>query len=204
MAGWFGTVLGKLADKAGMPRFTQNGLPLISKDSIRETDLVYPASGSEYEELVSKRKSVQRGLTREIDGLLNPLGYERKNGEWRKRSLAGINCFGLQKSTYGFYGFFNAGALGAFEAPNRASANTEEGISFYRMANFCPEMPYNDVADGLSYSRLHDDPEFRNGVMTVLRARMVPWMEVRHRRAGFIGMPSPSVMGSVRIFSELK
>ena len=203
MMGWFGTVLGRLAEAARASSLPENRLPLISKDSIRWASLVYPDLDSGYPEHVRKRKAVQRELTRDFDAQLKPLGYERKGGEWRKRSRCGISCFGFQKSTYGFDCYLNAGALAAFEAPNITFANTEDGISFYRMADFCPEMPYNDVADGLSYARLHDDPAFRNGVMTVFQARMLPWLEMRHASFRFWRMPPASVMRQVRIFSEL-
>ena len=201
MVSWFGALLGKFGAAAGMPRFPESGLPLISKDSIRRADTAYPASGEEYAELVRKRTAVQRGLTREIDALLKPLGYEKKGAEWRRISRSGRSCFGFQKSQYGFNCYFNAGALGALEPRWQPHASTQDGIQFFRMADFCPEMLGNDVADELSYVRLHDDPAFRSGVMTVFRARMVPWMEARHGLSSVRAIPGPSIMKSVRIFS---
>jgi hypothetical protein len=197
---WFRTLLSNFGAAPSFV-FPAHGLPLISKASIRRIDAAYPASEAEYAELVRKRTAVQRGLTREIDALLKPLGYERKGAEWRRISSSGRSCFEFQKSTYGFQCYFNAGALGALE-PMQPSASTTDGIHFFRMANFCPEMPGNDTADALSYVRLHDDPVFHNGVMTVFRTRMVPWMEARHRLLAMRAMPPPSIMKSVRIFSD--
>ena len=185
---------------APIPAFPAHGLPLISKASIRRIDRTYPASAEDYAALVRKRKAVQRQLTREIDALLGPLGYERKGAEWRKITGCGRSCFGFQKSQYGFDCFFNAGARGALE-PTQPFASTPDGIRFSRMADFCPEMPGHDAADELSYVRLHDDPAFCNGVMTVFRARMVPWMEARHGLSAVRAIPGPSIMRSVRIFS---
>jgi Domain of unknown function (DUF4304) len=179
----------------------EHGLPLITRDSIRRIDCAYPASSEEYAELMRKRTVVQRGLTREIDALLKPLGYERKGAEWRRISRSGRSCFEFQKSRYGFDFYFNAGARGALE-PEQPHASTQGGIRFFRMAEFCPEMPRNDAADALPYVRLHDDPAFCNGVMTVFRARMVPWLEARHTLPAIKAMRKPSIMGSVRIFSD--
>ncbi len=197
---WFRTLLSRFGAAPSFV-FPAHGLPQISKDSIRRIDTAYPASEAEYAELVRKRTAVQRGLTREIDALLKPLGYERKGAEWRRISSSGRSCFEFQKSRYGFDFYFNAGARGALE-PAQPSASTPDGIHFFRMANFCPEMPGNDAADAMSYERLHDDPAFGNGVMTVFRARMIPWMEARHGLLAIRSMPPPSVTGSVRIFSD--
>jgi Domain of unknown function (DUF4304) len=198
---WIRTFFGKIGAPPP-PGFPENRYPLFPKDSIRRIDDAYPASSEEYAELVRKRTAVQRKLTREIDALLKPLGYEKKGSEWRKITRHGRSCFEFQKSSYGFDCFFNAGALGALEPRAQTYANTPDGIRFFRMANFCPEMPGNDAADALSYVRLHDDPAFYNGVMIVFRARMVPWMEARHRRLAVRAMPPPSIMKAVRIFSE--
>ncbi len=185
-----------------LPAYPAHGLPLISKGSIRRIDTIYPASDEEYAALARKRKAVQRQLTREINALLEPLGYERKGAEWRRITGCGRSCFEFQKSQYGFGCYFNAGALGAFEVPSRTFANTLDGIQFSRIADFCPEMPSNDIADELSYVRLHDDAAFCDGVMSVFRARMVPWLEARHRLSALRAMPQPSVTGLVRIFSD--
>jgi Domain of unknown function (DUF4304) len=198
---WFKALAGKFGSAALGIAFPEHGLPLIAKDSIRRIDFAYPASSEDYAELVRKRTAVQRKLTREIDALLKPLGYEKKGSEWRKISGCGRSCFEFQKSRYGFDFYFNAGARGALE-PAQPSASTPDGIRFFRMADFCPEMPGNDAADALSYVRLHDDPAFCNGVMTVFRARMIPWMEARHALIAVRALPRPSIMGSVRIFSD--
>jgi hypothetical protein len=198
---WFKSFAAKIRAAAMGISFAEHGLPLISKDSIRSIDAAYPALSEDYAELARKRTAVQGKLTREIDALLKPLGYERKGAEWRRISRSGRSCFEFQKSRYGFDGYFNAGARGALESA-QLSASTEDGIRFFRMADFCPEMPGNDAADGLSYLRLHDDQAFCNGVMTVFRARMVPWLEARHTLAAITAMPKPSIMGSVRIFSD--
>jgi Domain of unknown function (DUF4304) len=198
---WFKAFAGKVRAAALGIAFPEHGLPLITKDSIRRIDTVYPASSEDHAELVRKRTAVRRRLTREIDALLKPLGYEKKGSEWRKISISGRSCFGFQKSSYGFACYFNAGARGALE-PTQSHASTPDGIHFFRMADFCPEMPGNDVADGLPYMRLHDDPAFCSGVMTVFRARMVPWLESRHRRLPMRAMPPPSIMKAVRIFSD--
>jgi Domain of unknown function (DUF4304) len=198
---WFKALAGKFGAAALGISFPEHGLPLITKDSIRRIDSAYPATEEEYAELVRKRAAVQRRLTREIGALLKPLGYERKGAEWRRISRSGRSCFEFQKSRYGFDGYFNAGARSALEFA-QPHASTQDGIRFFRMADFCPEMPRNDAADALSYVRLHDDPEFCNGVMTVFRARMVPWMEARHALAAIKPMPKPSIMGSVKIFSD--
>jgi Domain of unknown function (DUF4304) len=198
---WFKAFAGKFGAAALGITFPEHGLPLITKDSIRRIDSAYPASSEEYAEFARKRTAVQRRLTREIDALLKPLGYEKKGSEWRKISGFGRSCFEFQKSRYGFDGYFNAGARGALE-PEQSHANTQDGIRFFRMADFCPEMPRNDAADALSYIRLHDDPAFCDGVMTVFRARMVPWLKVRHGLIAIKSMPPPSVTRCIRIFSD--
>jgi Domain of unknown function (DUF4304) len=198
---WFKALAGSFGAAALGIAFPEHGLPLITKDSIRRIDSAYPATEEEYAELVRKRVAVQRRLTREIDTLLKPLGYERKGAEWRRISRSGRSCFEFQKSRHGFDGYFNAGARSALESA-QLHASTQDGIRFFRLADFCPEMPRNDAADALSYLRLHDDPAFCNGVMTVFRARMVPWLEARHALPAIMAMPEPSIMGSVRIFSD--
>jgi hypothetical protein len=194
-------------DKVGNFRsgmFPDHGLPLIPLDSVRGTEIeIYlPNSNEEYEVLKKKRASVQRKLTKEINALLEPLGYERTGSEWRKKSRFGRSYFGFQKSHYGFGCFFNAGTLGKLEVPSQTRANTIDGIQCHRIAEFCPEMPHNDVADELPYVRLHDDTGFCNGVTTVIRARMIPWMEARHKAFAMIRMPSPADMVAVKIFLE--
>jgi hypothetical protein len=190
-------------DKVGNFRsgmFPDHGLPLIPLDSVRRTEIeIYlPNSNEEYEVLKKKRASVQRKLTKEINALLEPLGYERTGSEWRKKSRFGRSYFGFQKSHYGFGCFFNAGTL----VPSQTRANTIDRIQYHRIAEFCPELPHNDVADEMPYVRLHDDTAFCNGVMTVFQARMIPWMEARHRASAMIRMPSPADMVAVKIFTE--
>jgi hypothetical protein len=194
-------------DKVGNFRsgmFPDHGLPLIPLDSVRGTEIgIYlPNSNEEYEVLKKKRASVQRKLAKEINAMLEPLGYERTGSEWRKTSPFGRSYFGFQKSHYGFGCFFNAGTLGTLDVPSPTLANTHDGIQCHRIAKFCPELPHNDVADELCYVRLHDDAGFRNGVMTVIQARMIPWMEARHRASAMIRMPSPADMVAVKIFTE--
>jgi hypothetical protein len=180
--------------------FPQHAFPLIDPASIRRKDLIYPADAGQYEELKKQRGSVQRQLTKELDALLLPLGYLRSNSEWRKVSPYGRSYFYFQKSRYGFGCFFNAGTLGTMQAP--LVANTEDGIQTFRIVNFCPELPHNDVADELSYERLATDIEFRDGVMTIVRARIVPWLEARHRLASTGRMPSPEDMVKIAIFKD--
>jgi hypothetical protein len=182
--------------------FTDHGLPLIPLDSVRRTERCLPKSNEEFEVLKKKRASVQRKLAKEINAMLEPLGYERTGSEWRKTSPFGRSYFGFQKSHYGFGCFFNAGTLGTLDVPSPTLANTHDGIQCHRIAKFCPELPHNDVADELCYVRLHDDAGFRNGVMTVIQARMIPWMEARHRASAMIRMPSPADMVAVKIFTE--
>jgi hypothetical protein len=182
--------------------FPDHGLPLIPLDSVRRTERYLPKSNEEFEVLKKKRASVQRKLAKEINAMLEPLGYERTGSEWRKTSRFGRSYFGFQKSHYGFGCFFNAGTLGTLDVPSPTLANTPDGIQCHRIAKFCPELPHNDVADELCYVRLHDDAGFRNGVMTVIQARMIPWMEARHRASAMIRMPSPADMVAVKIFTE--
>jgi hypothetical protein len=192
-------------DKVGNFRsgmFPDHGLPLIPLDSVRRTERYLPKSNEEFEVLKKKRASVQRKLAKEINAMLEPLGYERTGSEWRKTSRFGRSYFGFQKSHYGFGCFFNAGTLGTLDVPSPTLANTPDGIQCHRIAKFCPELPHNDVADELCYVRLHDDAGFRNGVMTVIQARMIPWMEARHRASAMIRMPSPADMVAVKIFTE--
>lgn len=191
-------------DSFGSGMFPDHGLPLIPLDSVRRTEIemYLPKSNEEYEVLKKKRASVQRKLAKEINALLEPLGYERTGSEWRKTSRFGRSYLGFQKSHYGFGCFFNAGTLGTQEVPSQTLANTHDGIQWHRIAEFCPELPHNDVADELPYVRLHDDAGFRNGVMTVIRARMIPWMEARHKASAMIRMPSPADMVAVKIFTE--
>ena len=192
-------------DKVGNSRsgmFPNHGLPLIPLDSVRRTERYLPKSNEEFEVLKKKRASVQRKLAKEINAMLEPLGYERTGSEWRKTSRFGRSYFGFQKSHYGFGCFFNAGTLGKLEVPSQTRANTIDGIQCHRIAKFCPELPHNDVVDQLCYVRLHDDAGFRNGVMTVIQARMIPWMEARHGASAMIRMPSPADMVAVKIFTE--
>lgn len=182
--------------------FPELGLLLISTDSLRRAKPVFPQTKAEFDILKKKRVAVQRRMTKEIDGLLLPLGYERRGNEWRRTSVYGRSFLGFQKSHYGFGCFFNTGTMGRLEVPSRTLAGTADGFQLHRIANFCPELPHNDVAGELNYVCLHDDPGFHAAVMTVLRARMIPWMEARHRASALVAMPKPEDMAKVKIFAD--
>jgi hypothetical protein len=69
----------------------------------------------------------------------------------------------------------------------------------FRLAQFCPELG-NQAPDELSYLRLHDDEAFRTGILTVIRARIIPWMEANHRLPGPFLRPDPGDMRRVALF----
>lgn len=187
--------------RSGM--FPDHGLSLVPLGHISRTECHYLTTYTEgLEVLRKKRASMQKKLAKEINVILEPLGYERTESEWRKTSPFGRSYFDFQKSHYGFGCYFSAGTLGARDTPNPTLANTHDGFQWQRIAEFLPELPHNKRPDQLCYLCLHDNDGFSNAVMTVIQARMIPWMEARHRESSLISMPSPADMVAVKIFTE--
>ena len=165
---------------------------LIRRDALRTAPRPLPSSAAEYEELKRIRAAVQRRLTEDLERLLVPLGYARDGDTWRKSSALGRSAFQFQKSRHGFDAYFNASAGPRW--PGRP-------LPLHRLAAFCPEMA-NEAPDALPYRRLDDDRAFRDAVLAVVRRRMIPWMETRHRLPGLPGWPSPAGMSAIRLFAD--
>jgi len=169
-----------------------HGLALIRQATLRATTRRYPVSSSEQDELTRKRAEVQRLLTAELDVALRSLGYERDGGAWRKVGAFARGEFQFQKSQHGFDCYFNAGIGPRWPAREP---------TLHRLARFCPEMAH-EAPDALPYVRLHDDPPYRAAIMTVIRARMIPWMEAQHGLLGLARRLAPEDMRHVRIFED--
>lgn len=165
---------------------------LIALEALRGHDSAQPLLAEDREDLSRKRSAVQQSLTADIDQMLGPLGYSRSRDTWRKAGTVAISALQFQKGQYGFGAFFNAGA---------GIRWTLQDLRFHRLSEFCPELG-NQAPDELSYLRLHDDPAFRKAILTVIRARMVPWMEARHGLSGAFTKRHPADMRRVSLFTD--
>lgn len=175
---------------------------LIRAESIRATESpCVPRTGADYDALALERSQVQRSLTTELDALLLPLGYQRKGSDWSKNSVHGRSVLNFQKGQNGLACYFNAGVMTLLERASPIGSHSSGGSRYFRLAAFCPELPKNFVADALHYARLHDDAAFRNGVLTVIRARVIPWLEARHSH--WFRSPAPEDMRRIRIFEDV-
>jgi hypothetical protein len=148
------------------------------------------------------RTSVVKALGAEIDATLRPAGHERTDDEWRKVSLFGRTILQLQKSGRGHSFYINVGTLPRL-APKTPSYNssTPDGFVLTRFGQFCPELPQPDYeTDQLYYVKWHEDAAFRNAVLAVVRQRLVPWIEARHKPSSLIALPGPKDMATVPLF----
>jgi hypothetical protein len=159
---------------------------------LRGHDRARPATEADRAALAAKRAAIQATLTREIDALLVPLGYVRTGDSWRRTSALAVSTLQFQKGQHGFGAFLNA-AAGPRWAAHR--------LPLHRLARFCPELG-NQAPDELSYLRLHDDDAFRAGILTVIRTRMVPWMQARHGLPGVFRRLDPAAMRRVPVFAD--
>ncbi|MCU0908014.1 MAG: DUF4304 domain-containing protein [Rhodobacteraceae bacterium] len=164
---------------------------LIPPDLLRGHHRARPQTTDEQADLATKRKAVQARLTQDIDAILAPLGYTRTGDTWQRTSALATSALQFQKGQHGFGAFINA------SAGPRWAART---LPLHRLAHFCPELG-NQAPDEMSYLRLHDDPAFRDGVLRVIRARIVPWMEARHGIAGVLRREAPADMRRVPLFA---
>jgi hypothetical protein len=164
---------------------------LIAPDALLRQDTRIPVEKDDHDALAAKRTAIKRVMTNEIEAILGPLGYVRAGDTWRRNSALATSALQLQSSTYGFGLFINA-----FAGPRHRS----QFLPPHRLAKFCPELGLR-APDELGYLRLHDDPAFRAGILTVVRARMVPWMQARHGLLGMVRRPDPADMIRVPVFA---
>ncbi len=180
-----------------------SGALLPATAIFREENREYPMSEADVVMLRRKRSVVQTVLADAFDALLLPLGYARTApGDWRKTSIWGRSAFNFQKDSRGFSCFINAAVLGRWERGAGANANTADGFSYQRLAAFCPDIPVSRRPDALSYVRLHDDDAFLQAVLAVVEARIIPWLEARHRAGVLLGSRAPADMRAVPLFME--
>ncbi len=116
----------------------------------------------------------------------------RAGDTWRRTSALAVSTLQFQKGQHGFGAFLNASA-----GPRWAAHR----LPLHRLARFCPELG-NQAPDELSYLRLHDDDAFRAGILTVIRTRMVPWMQARHGLPGVFRRLDPAAMRRVPVFAD--
>jgi Domain of unknown function (DUF4304) len=155
-------------------------------------------------DLKTIRKRVVKTLVADLEATLEPLGYERKGTEWRKASKFGRSILQLQKSRYGFCLYINVGRLPRFVLlPRTSMSGTPDGFVLTRFQSFCPELSQIDHEnDSLHYVKLHEDAAFRDAVVTIVRSRLVPWIEARHKRSSLIFLPLPRHMTKVPLFQS--
>ena len=55
-------------------------------------------------------------------------------------------------------------------------------------------------ADELHYVKLYENSEFKDAVMTVVRSRLIPWIETRHKVLSLVWLPRPEDMTKVPLF----
>src|SRR5262245_29334865 len=153
-------------------------------------------------DLKAIRAKVFKTLVAEFDATLRPLGYDRTGTEWRKASKFGRSILQLQKSRYGFNLYINVGRLPRFVLiPRTGMSGTRDGFVLARFQDFCPELPQRDYEnDSLYYVKLHENAAFRDAVITIVRSRLVPWIEARHKGLSLIFLPSPEHMAKVPLF----
>ena len=176
----------------------------IDPEVFRRTTLGSPdhMRNMSHPELKAIRTSAVKALAADIDATLQPLGHERSGNEWRKASTFGRSILQLQKSNYGYSFYINVGTLPRV-APKTPSHNsgTPDGFILARFGQFCPELPQSDYeTDQLYYVKLHEDTAFGNAVLTIVRERLIPWIEARHKASSLVGLPSPKDMAKVPLF----
>ncbi len=164
---------------------------LIAPGTLHGQDSPLPVEKDDRDALAAKRTAVKRVMTKEIEAILGPLGYVRAGDTWRRNSALATSALQLQSSTYGFGAFINAFAGPRYRA---------QFMPPHRLARFCPELGLQ-APDELPYLRLHDDPAFRTGILTVVRARMVPWMQARHGMGWMVRRLDPADMRRVPLFA---
>jgi len=153
-------------------------------------------------DLKAIRAKVLKTLVAELEATLKPLGYDRKGTEWRKASKFGRSILQLQKSRYGFCLYINVGRLPRFVLiPRYSMSGTRDGFALTRFQSFCPELPQKDYEnDSLYYVKLHENAAFRDAVVAIVRARLIPWIEARHKARSVIFLPLPEQMAKVPLF----
>ena len=144
------------------------------------------------------RTRVLKTLAAELEATLKPLGYARKGTEWRKTSKFGTGILELQKSRTGFCLYINVARLPRVVLLPGSTFRFQTRFLF-----FCPELPQIDYEiDSLYYAKLHENTAFRDAVITIVRARLIPWIEARHKRSSLIFSPLPSHMTRVPLFQS--
>lgn len=180
---------------------------LINPEIFRTLDAGSPdmMRNLQHPNLKSMRNDVVNSLTADIDALLKPLGYEKTGLEWRKTSFCGMSLLQIQRSRYGFGLFINVGRLArGGPVPTYPAGTFRPWFVLERPSKFCPELRKRGChIDELYYLRLHEDPAFRNAILTVVRQRMIPWLEVRHSKWSLIWMPSCQNMAKVPLFAKV-
>jgi hypothetical protein len=58
------------------------------------------------------------------------------------------------------------------------------------------------VPGALCYLRLHEEPASRDAILTVIRARVIPWMPARHGLPGVFRRIDPAAMRRVPVFAD--
>jgi hypothetical protein len=153
-------------------------------------------------ELTAIRTSVINAVAAEIDATLQPSGYQRTGNHWRKVSMLGRSLLQLQKDSHGHAFYINVGTLPRLAAATSSyNAGTPDGFVLTRFGQFCPELPQSDYGiDQLYYVKWHEDAAFRTAVLTVVRERLIPWIEARHKPSSLIALPGPKDMAKTPLF----
>ncbi len=152
-------------------------------------------------DLEAIRSGVVKSLTAEIDAALLPLAYERNGAAWRKSSRFGRGILQLQKSTYGFGLYINAGRASHVQLLTPSAFAGPEGFIYTRLAKFCPELDQRTYQiDELYYLNFHDSVAFKDAVMTVVQARLIPWIEQRHKPSSLFRLSTPEAMATTPLF----
>jgi hypothetical protein len=185
-------------------RSEDNVSGLINPEVFRRTELGSPdyMRNLTHPELKAIRTSVVKALAAEIDAILRPSGHERSGNEWRKVSMLGRSLLQLQKGSHGYAFYINVGTLPRLAAATPSyNAGTPDGFVLTRFGQFCPELPQSDYEiDQLYYVKWHEDAAFGNAVLTVIRERLVPWIEARHKPSSLIALPGPKDMAKAPLF----
>ena len=179
---------------------------LIDRELFRKTRAGSPEfiRYMNHPDLKSIRAKVLKTLVAELDTTLRLLGYERNGTKWRKASKFGRSFLQLQKSSYGFNLYINVGPLPHFVlVPRSSRSGTRDGFVLTRFQAFCPELPQRDYEnDSLYYVKLHENAAFRDAVIAIVRFRLIPWIEARHKALSMILLPLPEHMAKVPLFEQ--
>ena len=153
-------------------------------------------------DLKAIRVAVVKALGTAIHAALKPLGYERKGNDWRKGSMFGRSILEIQRSQYGFALYINVGMLPRW--PRQIPLfipGLRYDFDLKRPFLFCPELPQRDYElDQLHYVKFHESAAFKDAVLTIVRARLIPWVEARHTASSLLSLPSPQDMAQAPLF----